>query len=136
MGSGRILVIDHQQSIPEIARHAVEEHINQIQEWKRPCSEVLQTVLLLLRKVVTGLTRGELLILKNSAECVMKHARCDSVREVAVPILSGLRYFGDEFTSHSLRGGQQASYANRDPERRLIMVDPRDGKPDSSVFFN
>jgi len=110
IGSGRILIIDQQHSIFDITRYAVEKEINRSPGSKLPCSEVLKTILLLLNKVPSGLTPGDLLILKNTAENLMKNARCDSVRLTASPILSGLKYFEEEFNGHhSLEIAQQLS---------------------------
>lgn len=110
VGSGRILIIDQQHSIFDITRYAVEKEINRSPGSKLPCSEVLKTILLLLNKVPSGLTPGDLLILKNTAESLMKNARCDSVRLTSSPILSGLKYFEEEFIGHhSLERAQQLS---------------------------
>ena len=110
IGSGRILIIDQQHSIPDITRYAVEKEINRSHGGKLPCSEVLKTIVHLLNKVPSGLTQGDLLILKNTAESLMKHARCDSVRLTSSPILSGLKYFEKEFNvHHSLEIAQQLS---------------------------
>jgi len=75
----------------------VQKVINQLHGHTLPCSEVLKTITLLLNKVATGLTQGDLLILQNTAESLMKNARCDSVRLTSSPILSGLKYFEEEF---------------------------------------
>ncbi len=110
IGSGRILIIDQQHSILDITRYAVEKEINRSHGGKLPCSEVLKTIVLLLNKVPSGLTQGDLLILKNTAESLMKNARCDSARLTSFTILSGLKYFEEEFTGrHSLEIAQQLS---------------------------
>jgi NADH-quinone oxidoreductase subunit F len=110
IGSGRILVIDQQHSILDITRYAVEKEINRSHGHKLPCREVLQTILLILNKVPSGLTQGDLLILKNTAESLKKNARCDSVRLTSSPILSGLKYFEEEFTGrHPLETALQLS---------------------------
>ncbi len=120
IGSGRILVIDQQHSIVDITRYAVQKEIDHFHNRKLPCVEKLQTILLLLNKVTSGLTQGDLSILQKTAENMMKNARCDSVRLTSSPILSGLKYFEEEFTNrHSLKVAEQFSQGAKHEESIL-----------------
>ena len=99
IGSGRIMIVDHQHSIVDMTRYAVQKEISGCHERSLPCVKLLQTVSDLLSAADGGLSETQLGLLQRTAETLGQKALCDYVKDSPAVVLSGLKYFPEEFTT-------------------------------------
>jgi NADH:ubiquinone oxidoreductase subunit F (NADH-binding)/(2Fe-2S) ferredoxin len=98
VGSGRVLIIDHRQSILDMTRYAVQKEIDESHGRSLPCVTLLKSISNLLDRTDEGLSRADVLLVKETAETLRNNAQCDFVKITPSVVLSGLQYFSKEFT--------------------------------------
>ena len=98
VGSGKILIIDNSHRILDITRYAVHRMLDESCETCQPCANVLKSILNLLNKFVEGAaTLNDQSFLRQVAENLRTNALCEFGRRAPNVILSGLKYFEEEY---------------------------------------
>jgi len=101
VGSGKILIIDHNHDIIDMTRYAVQRMIDESCERCQPCVRTLESILNLLSKIMEGHAMLEdLSLLKQVAENLRENALCEFGRLAPTIILSGLKYFEEDYRNH------------------------------------
>lgn len=102
IGSGRILIVDREHSIVDMVRYTVEKESSRCRDRYLPCSALLQAIADLLSAAEGGLGEMHITELRRTAETLKEKALCGCGRTSPAVVLSGLRYFSDEFINGSL----------------------------------
>jgi len=98
VGSGKILVIDQSHSIVDMTCYVVKRMIDESCEKCQPCVKSLKSILNMLNNVVEGSAKpDDLFLLKHVAENLRENALCEFGKLAPNVILSGLKYFEEEF---------------------------------------
>jgi len=104
VGSGKILIIDQNHDIIDITRYAVQRVVDESCERCQPCVRSLKSIVTLLSKIMEGhATREDLSLLKQVAENLRENALCEFGRLATTVILSGLKYFEEEYKNHIIQ---------------------------------
>lgn len=100
VGSGKILIIDNSHRILDITRYAVKRMVEESCETCQPCATLLKSILNLLNKFSEGsATIDDPSLLKEVAENLRANALCEFGRGASNVVLSGLKYFEEEYKS-------------------------------------
>jgi len=101
MGSGGMIVMDEDTCIVDIARYFVDFLCNESCGKCVPCREGLKRMREILDDIVAGKGRdGDIELLHEIADVMKSAALCALGRTAANPVLSTIRYFGDEYEAH------------------------------------
>jgi NADH:ubiquinone oxidoreductase subunit F (NADH-binding) len=104
VGSGRILVVEHRQSILDMTRYAVQKEISEAHGRSLPCVTLLKEISDLLNRAGEGLNKADVSLLKKTAERLRDNVQCEFVKLTPAVVLSGLQYFSEEFTNGVTKG--------------------------------
>ncbi len=100
-GSGSLVVLDHQVCIVEMVRYSVQQLAAEGCAECDPCIRALQNLRSILNRLVKGYGEtGDLESLEGLAGHIRDRALCEFGRSAANPVLTGLRYFRNEFDDH------------------------------------
>ncbi len=101
MGSGGMIVMDEDTCIVDIARYFVDFLCNESCGKCVPCREGLKRMREILDDIVAGKGReGDIELLKEIADVMKSASLCALGTTAANPVLSTIRYFGDEYEAH------------------------------------
>ncbi|MBC7252344.1 MAG: NADH-quinone oxidoreductase subunit NuoF [Actinobacteria bacterium] len=105
MGSGGMIVMDENTCMVDIARYFVDFLCGESCGKCVPCREGLKQMLYILEDITEGRgTMEQLDILQELAEVMRDTSLCGLGQTAANPVLSTLRYFGDEYREHIQEG--------------------------------
>ncbi len=101
MGSGGMIVMDEDTCIVDIARYFVDFLCDESCGKCVPCREGLKRMREILDGIVAGKGReGDIELLEEIANVMKKASLCALGTTAANPVLSTIRYFGDEYEAH------------------------------------
>ena len=101
MGSGGMIVMDEDTCIVDIARYFLEFTQNESCGKCTPCRLGTQQMLNMLNDIAVGKSRdGDVDLLLELGEAVKKGSLCGLGQTAPNPVLTGLRFFRDEFEAH------------------------------------
>lgn len=105
MGSGGMIVMDESACMVDIARYFVDFLCGESCGKCVPCREGLKQMLYILEDITGGRgTMEQLELLQELAEVMRDTSLCGLGQTAANPVLSTLRYFGDEYREHIKEG--------------------------------
>jgi NADH:ubiquinone oxidoreductase subunit F (NADH-binding)/(2Fe-2S) ferredoxin/Pyruvate/2-oxoacid:ferredoxin oxidoreductase delta subunit len=101
MGSGSIIVIDEDTCAVELARYFVDFLCDESCGKCLPCREGLKRMREILDNIIAGKGKAEdLATLQDVAKFMKDASLCALGRTAVNPVLSTIRYFGDEYEAH------------------------------------
>jgi NADH:ubiquinone oxidoreductase subunit F (NADH-binding)/(2Fe-2S) ferredoxin/NAD-dependent dihydropyrimidine dehydrogenase PreA subunit len=101
MGSGGMIVMDEDTCMVELARYFVNFLCDESCGKCTPCREGLKQANIILNRIVSGKGKEEdIEKLKKIAEVTKSASLCALGQTAANPLLTTLRYFGDEYEAH------------------------------------
>ncbi len=101
MGSGGMIVMDEDTCIVDLARYFVDFLCDESCGKCIPCREGLKHMREILEDIVAGRGKeGDIELLKEIAGVMKKASLCALGTTAANPVLSTIRYFGDEYEAH------------------------------------
>ncbi|MFC2006883.1 NADH-ubiquinone oxidoreductase-F iron-sulfur binding region domain-containing protein, partial [Chloroflexota bacterium] len=101
MGSGGMIVMDEDTCMVDIARYFVNFLCEESCGKCVPCREGLRQMLVILNNICSGKGQGEdIETLRELAEVMQDASLCALGITAANPVLSTIRYFGDEYEAH------------------------------------
>lgn len=105
MGSGGMIVMDEHTCMVDVARYFIDFLSVESCGKCVPCREGLKKMQLLLRGLTNGTARpGDTQTLAGTAEDVACTALCGLGQSAASPVLSTIKYFGEEYREHEEEG--------------------------------
>jgi NADH-quinone oxidoreductase subunit F len=101
MGSGGLIVMDESSCMVDIARFFLDFTVKESCGKCVPCRSGLKKMLDILEKITAGEgSSGDLEKLKRLAEAIKATALCGLGNTAPNPVLTTLKYFGDEYEAH------------------------------------
>lgn len=105
MGSGGMIVMDEYTCMVDVARYFIDFLSGESCGKCAPCREGLKKMQLLLRGLANGTARpGDTEMLGEIAEAIACTALCGLGQSAANPVLSTIKYFGEEYREHEEEG--------------------------------
>ncbi|MDS0525220.1 4Fe-4S binding protein [Clostridium sp. SHJSY1] len=101
MGSGGMIVMDEDNCMVDISKYYMEFTVDESCGKCTPCRIGNKRVLEILEKITLGQgTEEDLVKLKELSEVIKSTSLCGLGESATNPVLSSLRYFGDEYLEH------------------------------------
>jgi len=101
MGSGGVIVMDDRTCMVEVARYYTNFLAEESCGKCTPCREGLRRMLEILTDLTEGKGReGDIKRLEETAETMKAASLCGLGKTAANPVLSTIKYFGDEYEAH------------------------------------
>ncbi|RPJ66902.1 MAG: 4Fe-4S dicluster domain-containing protein, partial [Acidobacteria bacterium] len=101
MGSGGLIVMDDRTCMVDVARYFLRFLVEESCGKCTPCREGLRQLLAIYDRLVEGRGReGDVARIEALAEAVRLGSLCELGRSAVNPVLSTLRYFGEEYRAH------------------------------------
>lgn len=101
IGSGHVVLLDEKVCIVEMVRYSLSQLVSESCDNCQPCGKALKNLLAILNRLTKGFgEQGDLETLEVFAKRIQSQARCQFGKTAAVPVLTSLRYFREEFESH------------------------------------
>lgn len=105
MGSGGMIVMDEHTCMVDVARYFIDFLAGESCGKCAPCREGLKKMQKLLHGLTSGAARpGDTKMLGGTAEAVACTSLCGLGQSAANPVLSTIKYFGEEYREHEEEG--------------------------------
>lgn len=105
MGSGGMIVMDESTCMVDVAKYFIDFLVGESCGKCVPCREGLKKMQMLLRALTSGRSKaGDTRMLEETASSVAVSSLCGLGRSSANPVLSTIKYFGEEYREHEEEG--------------------------------